>query len=92
MKCESHIINSERARSLMYPGELSPEHFQCLISLSRIRGEKIIEALEAFLVKGWPRKDIFEIYKISPGYFSLKLNQIRDCNKMVFEMLPFYTG
>lgn len=92
MKCEDYIINSVFARDLMYPGEVSPEHFQYLIRLSRIHGKKAVEALEAFLVKGWSRKDIFETYKISPGYFSLKLSQIRNCNKMVFEMLPFYTG
>ncbi|EHG2955464.1 transcriptional regulator [Salmonella enterica subsp. diarizonae serovar 61:z52:z53] len=68
----------------------SPEYFYCLITLSRIRGEKIVVALEAFLVKGWARKDIFESYNISPGYFSLKLNQVRSCNRMIAEILPFY--
>lgn len=92
MKCKGYIIDSDYARKLMYPGKVSPEHFQCLIGLSRIRSKKVVEALEAFLVNGWSRKDIFETYRISPGYFSLKLGQIRGYNKMVFEMLPFYTG
>ncbi|EAB2297819.1 transcriptional regulator [Salmonella enterica] len=92
MKCNGYVIDSDYDRKLMYPGTVSPEHFQFLISLSRMRSKKAVDALEAFLVKGLSRKDIFETYKISPGYFSLKLSQIRCCNKMVFEMLSFYTG
>lgn len=90
MKCKSNIIDSACVNKLLYPGKVSPKHFRCLIMLSRIRGEKIVVALEAFLVKGWTRKDIFENHKISPGYFSLKLNQVRACNRMIVEILPFY--
>lgn len=90
MKCENHIINSGCVHSLIYPGDVSPEHFKYLISLSRVRGKKAINALEAFLVKGWSRKEIFVVYKISPGYFSLKLKQVRKCNLMISEILPFY--
>ncbi|EON6570355.1 TPA: PapB/FocB family fimbrial expression transcriptional regulator [Salmonella enterica subsp. diarizonae] len=90
MKCEINMVDEASASKLLYPGNVSPEHFKCLIMLSRIRGEKIVVALEAFLVKGWARKDIFESYNISPGYFSLKLNQVRSCNRMIAEILPFY--
>ncbi|HFW2817482.1 TPA: PapB/FocB family fimbrial expression transcriptional regulator [Salmonella enterica subsp. enterica serovar Java] len=90
MKCDENMIDEVCANKLLYPGKVSPKHFRCLIMLSRIRGEKIVVALEAFLVKGWARKDIFESYKISPGYFSLKLNQVRACNRIIAEILPFY--
>lgn len=90
MKCEFYIVNVKHVDRLMYPGEVSPEHFKCLITLSRIRGKKIVMALEDFLVNGWARTDIFKIHKVSPGYFSLKLNQVRNCNKMIAEILPFY--
>ncbi|EAN1669177.1 transcriptional regulator, partial [Salmonella enterica] len=53
------MVDEASASKLLYPGNVSPEHFKCLIMLSRIRGEKIVVALEAFLVKGWARKDIF---------------------------------
>ncbi|EAT6896134.1 transcriptional regulator [Salmonella enterica] len=90
MKCKRNLIDSTCVNKLLYPGKVSSEHFECLIMLSRVRGEKIIVALEAFLVKGRKRKDIFENYNISPGYFSLKLNQVRACNRAIAEILPFY--
>ncbi|HHT2664593.1 TPA: PapB/FocB family fimbrial expression transcriptional regulator [Citrobacter freundii] len=77
--------------SFIYPGNVSPEHFEYLIVLSGIRGKKIISALESFLVKGVPRKDLFKIYGISPGYFSLKLKQVRYYNSIIVGILPFYT-
>ncbi|EHG6070583.1 transcriptional regulator [Salmonella enterica subsp. diarizonae serovar 61:z52:z53] len=89
-RCNSSAIDVLHADKLMYPGEVSPEHFKCLINLSKIHGKKATMALESFLVKGWSRKDVFKTYIISPGYFSLKLNQLRQCNIMIAEILPFY--
>lgn len=89
MKCDSYSIDTEKK---MYPGQVSQDHFKIMIALSNVRGKKAIVSLEAYLVKGWLRKDIFEFYKISPGYFSQKLNQVRRCNEMIVEVLPFYMG
>ncbi|EIE0340254.1 transcriptional regulator [Salmonella enterica] len=90
MKCERNAIDTDYVDELIYPGKVSPEHFKCLVTLSRIRGKKTVVALEDFLVNGRTRKVIFEIYKISPGYFSLKLKQIRYYNRLIAEILPFY--
>ncbi|HAU2960676.1 TPA: transcriptional regulator [Salmonella enterica subsp. diarizonae] len=89
-RCNRNVIDVLHADKLMYPGEVLPEHFECLINLSRIHGKKVTMALESFLVKGWSRKDIFKTHNISPGYFSLKLNQVRRYNTMIAEILPFY--
>ncbi|STB68614.1 Major pilu subunit operon regulatory protein papB [Citrobacter freundii] len=80
------------AHSLRYlrPGEVSPEHFMCLMILSKTHGKKIQPALEAFLVKGITRKEIFDSYNVSAGYFSLKLGQIRQCSRVILKALPFY--
>lgn len=90
----SYVISNPNfihATKYLKPGDVLPEHFFSLIKLSKIRGKKIQAALEAFLVKGKSRKEIFELYNISPGYFSSKLNQLRQCSRLVLEMLPYYT-
>lgn len=87
------ILNSDSMHSVKYlvPGKVSREHFQYLMALSRIRGKKINIALEEHLVNGKSRKEIFESYDITPGYFSLKLSQVKQCSRMVWEMFHFYT-
>lgn len=86
------LLNSDtlHVSECLYPGRVSPEHFQLLITLSKIRGEKVKFALEAFLVKGESRKEIFEKYNINPGYFSNKLNQLRRCSKTILDVIPYY--
>ncbi|HBE6106727.1 TPA: transcriptional regulator [Escherichia coli] len=86
------ILNPDTIHSVKYlsPGNVSPEHFQYLMALSKTRGRKIDMALEDYLVKGKSRKEIFETYNISPGYFSLKLNQLRQCSRIVMDMMRFY--
>ena len=78
------------AAKYLCPGKVVPEHFNQLMLLSKIRGKKINSALKDFLVNGKPRKEIFCIYGISPGYFSHKLNQLRHCSRMIMDLLPYY--
>ncbi|EIM7318256.1 transcriptional regulator [Escherichia coli] len=80
----------EHAAKYLQPGNVSILHFKQLIYLSKIRGKKINMALEAFLVEGKSRKEIFKLYGISPGYFSLKLNQLRACSRLVMNMSSYY--
>lgn len=86
------ILNpdAEHAAKYLQPGNVSLLHFNQLIYLSKIRGKKINMALEAFLVEGKSRKEIFKLYGISPGYFSVKLNQLRHCSRMIMELFPYY--
>lgn len=82
--------DSVHAAKYLYPGKVVPEHFNQLVQLSKIRGKKIKTALKDFLVNGKTRKEIFNTYGISQGYFSHKLNQLRHCSRMVMDLLPYY--
>lgn len=62
-----------------------PEHFEQLMLLSKIRGVKINAALKDFLVNGKTRKEMFCIYDVSPRYFCHRLNQLRNCSRMIMD-------
>lgn len=71
-------------------GNVAHEHFMLLIDISSINSQKVIQALEAFLVRGRDRKEVCELYGVSQGYFSIKLRQLQDISRIVVDMYPYY--
>ncbi|EDX6217665.1 transcriptional regulator [Salmonella enterica subsp. diarizonae] len=84
------VCNFKNADRMLYPGIVSQEHFEALMLISKIRGGEISQALHDFLVNGVSREDVFNIYNVKPSYFSKKLKQIRECNRIVFSMRTYY--
>ncbi|EHM1654532.1 transcriptional regulator [Salmonella enterica subsp. enterica serovar Saintpaul] len=78
------------------PGYLSPggvhlEHFRLLANISGIRSEKILIALESFLVRGLTRQQSCELAGVSPASISVKLRQMQGVNRAVIELQPWYS-
>lgn len=90
----AYKLTPEQAHGRKYlrPGSVMPEHLMRLLELSKIRGHKITLALVAFLVHGMKRRDVLELYDISPGYFSQRLTLVRRNSLKVMYMLPHYVG
>lgn len=86
------ILLDKSSKRSLYPGRVHMMHFQLLIELSSIHSQKAIDALESFLVKGCSRKDIYEWYGISPGYFSILLKKIKHVDFTVSQLVPYYSA
>ncbi|EDV5023999.1 hypothetical protein ID80_004636 [Salmonella enterica subsp. enterica serovar Ball] len=52
--------------------------FWVLAELSRQRNARVVNALEAYLVLGWPREDACHQYGISVSYFSQRLKMMNQ--------------
>ncbi|MEC9839863.1 PapB/FocB family fimbrial expression transcriptional regulator [Escherichia coli] len=87
---ECLLLNKSSKRSLT-PGAVHELHLRLLIEVSSIHSEKAIKALEGFLVEGCPRKDIYERYGISAGYFSIILRKIKYIDYVVSKLAPYYS-
>ncbi|MBB8471298.1 transcriptional regulator [Escherichia coli] len=84
------LLLRKRSTCSLTPGAVHELHFRLLIEVSSIHSEKAIKALEGFLVEGYPRKDIYERYGISAGYFSIILKKIKYIDYIVSKLTPYY--
>lgn len=76
--------------TLPKPGKMNHEHFLLLVSVSGIHSEKVIFALEDFLVRGLSRSESCYRRGASLSYFSISLRRIREINNSVYKMRKFY--
>ncbi|EBS3707162.1 hypothetical protein EHB58_24005 [Salmonella enterica subsp. enterica serovar Hull] len=64
---------------LLPPGKVTPTMFRVLAELGRMRNIRILNAMEAHLVKGWTREKVSSMYNVSSGYLS---RQLADMNRV----------
>lgn len=60
----------------LFPGEVTDEQFNCLIDISSVRSNKVINALHDYFVDGSKRSDICKKHHVNPGYLSIKIREI----------------
>lgn len=88
------IVESNCQRNLGYlsPGKVNIEHFRLLVDISNISSERILLALELFLVKGLNRQQSCAAAGISQSTLSIKLRQIQEISRIVVLIYPWYAG
>ncbi|EBI9246247.1 transcriptional regulator [Salmonella enterica] len=72
------------------PGNMTEGHFWLLIEVSSIHSEKVIQALQDFLVLGYFRREACERNKVSAGYFSTALGRLQRVSDIVSQLAPYY--
>ncbi|EAA8634478.1 transcriptional regulator [Salmonella enterica subsp. enterica] len=88
---ESKIEYSYRKTlGFLFPGEVDIEHFRLLVDISHINSERILLALELFLVKGMTRQQACNIAGISQSCLSVKLRQMQEISRTVMKLYPWY--
>lgn len=71
---------------------LTEELFWMLIEISPLHSEKVIWALRDFLVFGYTRREVCEIYNVSRSYFSISLGRISHVNNVVSSLVLYYNN
>lgn len=84
------ILALNRKKSLI-PAEVQEVHFWLLVEVSPIHSKKVIMALHDHLVIGVSRKNVCESYQVNPGYFSTSLSRLYQIDKMVAQLVPYYS-
>lgn len=74
----------------LLPGQVHIEHFRLLVDISHINSERILLALELFLVKGMSRQQACNIAGISQSCLSVKLRHMQDISRTVMQLHPWY--
>ncbi|HCR3450547.1 TPA: transcriptional regulator [Citrobacter werkmanii] len=84
--------NSSRLIGNLYKGTVSQEKFNLLIDISNIYSERIVRALELYLVRGLDRTQACEVAGISKSCFSVKLRRIQDVSRTVVRLYRWYSS
>ncbi|GGM16783.1 PapB/FocB family fimbrial expression transcriptional regulator [Pseudomonas asuensis] len=81
-----------RARTLSFlkPGSLEREHFDLLLEGTSIRGEKVIRALEDFLIKGVPVTEACESNSVNRSQFYRRLYALESESERARRLSKFY--
>ncbi|EGO3302136.1 transcriptional regulator [Salmonella enterica] len=72
-------------------GEVHPEHFRLLISLSGIQSSRVIMALESYLVHGSSRKVACEKHNLSASYMSVSLGKLQALSRTLADVAVWYS-
>lgn len=71
-------------------GDVCEEHYQMLIELSKIRSEKVTEALREHFVNGRAWSEIYEKYDITPWRLSRKTAELQSLSEKIIALYPYY--
>lgn len=74
----------------LHPRKIKAEHFGLLVDISSIYSERILLALELYLVRGQSRQQACAAAGISQGQLSVKLRQLQDISATVIRLFQFY--
>lgn len=73
-------------------GSVHAEHYRLLVKISGIHSEKVILAMEDYLVNGLPRRVVCEKFTVSTSYLSRSLKKIQSVSEIVSLIYPWYAG
>lgn len=88
---EKSSVLALNRKKILTPARLPEVHFWLLVEVSPIHSKKVIMALHDHLVVGVSRKNVCENYQVNPGYFSTSLNRLYYIDKMVAQLVPYYS-
>lgn len=72
------------------PGSIDKEHLRLLIDISKIRSDKVSNALADYFVLGESRTDVCEKYNVNQGYLSLKIRELQVLSEKIYKVFPYY--
>ncbi|MDM2845513.1 adhesin biosynthesis transcription regulatory family protein [Citrobacter sp. Cpo090] len=74
----------------LIPGRTEQDHLKLLIDISKMRSDKVINALHDYFVLGATRTDVCHKYNVNKGYLSLKIRELQELSGRVYKLFPYY--
>lgn len=90
MEINNDIILARIKQGALIPGKLSENQFFLLIEMSSIRSEKMVQALQEYLVQGKARIDIYKNHGVGSSHFSLSLDRLQRLSYLVSQLSIYY--
>ncbi|HEN3632480.1 TPA: hypothetical protein U5E30_001029 [Yersinia enterocolitica] len=72
------------------PGSMDKEYIRLLIDISKIRSDKVANALTDYFVLGESRASVCEKHNVNQGYLSLKIKEIQSVSDKVHNAFLYY--
>lgn len=72
------------------PGSTDKEHLRLLIEISKIRSDKVANALGDYFVLGESRTEVCDKYNVNQGYLSLKIKELQELSGKIYSTFPYY--
>nr|WP_274539511.1 PapB/FocB family fimbrial expression transcriptional regulator [Escherichia coli] len=69
---------------------MSENHFEILLSLRSINGQKVRLALKDYFVDSCTRKKTCDRNNVSQGYFSISMRKVMQTDRLVASITEFY--
>ncbi len=74
----------------LVPGRITEDMFCILVEMSSIRSEKMIQALQEYLVQGKSRIAICEQYRLGSSHFSISLDRLQRLSYLAAMLTCYY--
>jgi hypothetical protein len=74
----------------LVPGRVCEDQFCLLVEMSSIRSDKMIQALQEYLVQGQSRIAICERYGLGSSYFSISLDRLQRLSHIAAMLSCYY--
>jgi len=74
----------------LIPGEVTPQHFDVLLSFTGIRGEVLVAALRGHFVNGWPQRDAIQRTGVNQSLLSRKAAALQAMNDRLQDAAKYY--
>jgi len=74
----------------LIPGNVTPQHFDALLSFTGIRGEVLVAALRAHFVDGLSQRDAIQHTGVNQSLLSRKATALQTMSERLEEAAKYY--
>ncbi|WP_089644660.1 PapB/FocB family fimbrial expression transcriptional regulator [Escherichia coli] len=92
MENNDELLQGRIKQGALVPGKITEDMFCLLVEMSSIRSEKMIQALQEYLVQGKSRIAICESYRLGSSHFSISLDRLQRLSYLAAMLSCYYQG
>lgn len=84
------VLRIRIKQGVLVPGKITGDQFCLLVEMSSIRSEKMVQALQEYLVQGKSRILICENYNLGSSHFSISLDRLQRLSYLASQLSRYY--
>lgn len=90
MENNDELLQGRIKQGVLVPGKITEDMFCLLVEMSSIRSEKMVQALQEYLVQGKSRIAICENYRLGSSHFSISLDRLQRLSYLAAMLSCYY--
>lgn len=90
MENNDELLLVRMKQGCLVPGKITEDQFCLLVEMSSIRSERMVQALQEYLVQGKSRIAICESYRLGSSHFSISLDRLQRLSYLASQLSFYY--